>query len=219
MLELLKQIKRELKRGNDAFADRNIMEKMLSLSKCPDFVINKGHYFGTSLFPGEPGLSDAREAGPDRVSQDDVEARLDRWSDRLAGETGNGAMASDHRARNAREGRRYRNGPGSERPPPTTADFIVVGSGAGGGTLAARLAETGFRVLLLEAGGDPRTSIGSTPQTPGVNTLPDDYDVPAFHALSTENAGMRWDFFVRHYADDEQQKQDPKHRVVVDGEP
>jgi choline dehydrogenase-like flavoprotein len=98
------------------------------------------------------------------------------------------------------------------------ADFIVVGSGAGGGTVAARLAESGFRVLLLEAGGDPRTSVGSTPQTPGVNTLPDDYDVPAFHALSTENEGMRWDYFVRHYSDDAQQKSDPKH-VVVNGEP
>jgi len=98
------------------------------------------------------------------------------------------------------------------------ADFIVVGSGAGGGTVAARLAESGFRVLLLEAGGDPRTSVGATPQTPGVNSLPDDYDVPAFHALSTENEGIRWDYFVRHYGDDERQRSDPKH-VVVDGEP
>ena len=32
---------------------------MLALSKCPDLVINKGHYFGTSLFAEEPGLSDA----------------------------------------------------------------------------------------------------------------------------------------------------------------
>ncbi len=31
---------------------------MLSLSKCPDLVINKGHYFGTSLFTEEPGLTD-----------------------------------------------------------------------------------------------------------------------------------------------------------------
>jgi hypothetical protein len=32
---------------------------MLSLSKCPDFVVNKGHYFGTSFLAEEPGLSDA----------------------------------------------------------------------------------------------------------------------------------------------------------------
>ena len=59
MLGLLKQAKRELKRGTDIFSDRNIMDTMLSLSKCPDLVINKGHYFGTNLFTQEPGLSDA----------------------------------------------------------------------------------------------------------------------------------------------------------------
>ncbi|KAF8069145.1 alcohol oxidase [Lyophyllum atratum] len=39
-------------------------------------------------------------------------------------------------------------------PSPTDADydFIVVGSGAGGGPLAARLAESGFSVLLVDAG-------------------------------------------------------------------
>ena len=89
-------------------------------------------------------------------------------------------------------------------------EYIVVGSGAGGGTVAARLAESGFRVLLLEAGGDPRTLQGADPQNPGKNALPEDYDVPAFHSLATENEALRWDFFVRHYKDDARQQQDKK---------
>jgi choline dehydrogenase len=103
------------------------------------------------------------------------------------------------------------------RPATYDADFIIVGSGAGGGTLAARLAESGYQVLLLEAGGDPRTSVGDTPQTPQINSLPDDYDVPAFHALSTENAGLRWDFWVRHYGDAAQQARDSAFRPEHDG--
>jgi hypothetical protein len=59
MLGLLKQVTRELRRGTDVFSNRNVMETLLSLSKCPDLVINKGHYFGTDLFTEEPGLGDA----------------------------------------------------------------------------------------------------------------------------------------------------------------
>jgi hypothetical protein len=37
----------------------NLVKPMLELNKCPDFVVNRGHYFGTSYFAEEPGLSDA----------------------------------------------------------------------------------------------------------------------------------------------------------------
>lgn len=36
----------------------NLVPEMLALSKCPDFVVNRGHYFGTSYFGEEPALSD-----------------------------------------------------------------------------------------------------------------------------------------------------------------
>jgi choline dehydrogenase len=91
---------------------------------------------------------------------------------------------------------------GGQEAHETDADFIVVGSGAGGGTVAARLAESGFRVLVLEAGGDPRAA---------PNARPDDYDVPAFHPFAAENPAMRWDFWVRHYANDAQQRRDLKY--------
>jgi len=90
-------------------------------------------------------------------------------------------------------------------------EFIVVGSGAGGGTVAARLAEVGRSVLLLEAGGDPRELSGGDPIQPHANRLPMDYDVPAFHGFASENEAMKWDYFVRHYSSDEQQKRDWKY--------
>jgi choline dehydrogenase len=68
-------------------------------------------------------------------------------------------------------------------------DYIVVGSGAGGGPLAANLARNGFRVLLIEAGDDPGKL--------------DVYKTPVFHARSTEHPDMRWDYFVEHYSDQE----------------
>jgi choline dehydrogenase len=87
-------------------------------------------------------------------------------------------------------------------------EYIVVGSGAGGGTVAARLAESGHTVLLLEAGGDPREM--------QADRLPNDYDVPCFHAFASENQAMKWDFFVRHYGDEAAQRLDPKYREVWD---
>lgn len=86
-------------------------------------------------------------------------------------------------------------------------DYIVVGSGAGGGPLAANLAKNGFKVLLMEAGGDPC----SEDETGRLM-----YEVPIFHGLSTEYKACAWDFFVRHYSDDAQQAKDSK-AVKADG--
>jgi choline dehydrogenase len=74
-------------------------------------------------------------------------------------------------------------------------DYIVVGSGAGGGPLAANLARAGMSVLLLEAGGEDEDYC---------------YQVPAFHALASEDPDMSWQYFVRHYASDAEQRLDPK---------
>jgi hypothetical protein len=40
-----------------AFA--NLVPDLVKLSKCPDYVVNRGHYFGTDQFKEEPGLSEA----------------------------------------------------------------------------------------------------------------------------------------------------------------
>ncbi|KTR83906.1 choline dehydrogenase [Novosphingobium barchaimii] len=87
-------------------------------------------------------------------------------------------------------------------PHEATHDFIIVGSGAGGGPLAANLVEAGFTVLLIEAGRDHRCPY---------------YDVPIMQARASEDASMRWDFFVRHYADDAQQRRDAKFVPERDG--
>lgn len=75
-------------------------------------------------------------------------------------------------------------------------EYVVVGSGAGGGPLAANLARKGHRVLLLEAGDDQGSNLNQ--------------QVPAFHFMSTEDEKMRWDYFVKHYADEELARKDSK---------
>ncbi|KAH8661682.1 hypothetical protein BGZ60DRAFT_530630 [Tricladium varicosporioides] len=69
-----------------------------------------------------------------------------------------------------------------------TYDYIVIGSGPGGGTLAANLAKAGESVLLLEAGDD---------QGENLNEI-----VPGFFPLVKDDPLVRWDFFVKYHTDD-----------------
>lgn len=76
-------------------------------------------------------------------------------------------------------------------------EYIVVGSGAGGGPLASRLAENGHSVLLIEAGDDQ-----------GGNA---NISVPGYQAAVTQDPKIRWDIYVNHYEDLERAEQDPKY--------
>ncbi len=51
---------------------------MLNLSKCPDLVVNRGHYFGTSQFNDQDGLSkDEQSFGKEpELSDDDKRALI-----------------------------------------------------------------------------------------------------------------------------------------------
>lgn len=66
-------------------------------------------------------------------------------------------------------------------------DFIIVGSGAGGGPLAAGLAKEGFTVLLLEAGGKETNNLSKT---------------PVFHAKASEDALLNWSYYVDRFAEE-----------------
>jgi len=98
-------------------------------------------------------------------------------------------------------------------------EYVVVGSGAGGGTLAARLAEAGRRVILLEAGGDAHALQGGDPLNPTSPRLPDDYDVPAFHTLASENDALSWSFFVGHHSSPALDQRDLKYMPAGDDRP
>jgi choline dehydrogenase-like flavoprotein len=79
-------------------------------------------------------------------------------------------------------------------------DYIVVGSGAGGGPLACNLAKAGYKVGLIEAGQEPDTT---------------SYPVPVFHTYASEDPAMSWDFFVQHYSQNPQR--DSKYRADKGG--
>jgi len=60
LAELVNHALRELRTRNDFRVVVNgLMDELLAVSKCRDFVVNKGHYFGTQDFAEEPGLNDS----------------------------------------------------------------------------------------------------------------------------------------------------------------
>ncbi|KAI8667145.1 hypothetical protein NCS56_00849800 [Fusarium sp. Ph1] len=82
------------------------------------------------------------------------------------------------------------------KAPPSAADtydYIVVGSGPGGGPLASNLARAGFKTLLLEAGDDESADPNS--------------QVLAWGRAIGIAENLSWSFWVRHYDDDELTKQ------------
>jgi hypothetical protein len=64
LAKLLLKMKRDLKAAEGksereaAEIFKNLVPDLLQVSKCPDFVVNRGHYFGTSFFKEETPLSD-----------------------------------------------------------------------------------------------------------------------------------------------------------------
>ncbi|KAI9291649.1 FAD/NAD(P)-binding domain-containing protein, partial [Neoconidiobolus thromboides FSU 785] len=66
-------------------------------------------------------------------------------------------------------------------------DYIVVGGGSAGGMAAIRLAKYGFKTLLIEAGPEPEITYNIS--------------VPAFSPRGSEDEKISYEFFVKHYAE------------------
>src|SRR6267143_896335 len=92
-------------------------------------------------------------------------------------------------------------------------DYIIVGSGAGGGPLAARLAEAGKKVLIIEAGRDPAKTESRGYQDAKTGEVT---KVPGYYGAASEDAEMSWMFSVRHYKDTERQRLDAKYNQSRD---
>lgn len=86
----------------------------------------------------------------------------------------------------------------------TPIDFIVVGAGAGGAPLAARLAERGFQVLVVEMGPKKPASL------PGA--VVENTEVPLLHAETTEDKRHSLRFFVDHFGGENEERNPRRHQ-------
>ncbi|NRA65930.1 MAG: GMC family oxidoreductase [Pseudobacteriovorax sp.] len=86
---------------------------------------------------------------------------------------------------------------GNDQPVASEYDFVIVGSGAGGGPLAVNLAKAGFSVLVLEAGSRDNDNIVR--------------EVPLFHTVASEDEQLSWAFYTNHYQDPKRQASERKH--------
>ena len=78
----------------------------------------------------------------------------------------------------------------SKRAVPGEADYVVVGAGSAGCVLAARLAASGARVVLIEAGGSDRTTLV---RKPGL--------IAAVHSVPQLKARLDWGYYSVPQAD------------------
>ena len=114
-------------------SSRTLGTRLLELSKCPDFVVNRGHYFGTERLQGGAGPERRRQARADRVPEDVLAGR------------GLARATRGLRVRRRRLGRRRRHGRGAAR-----------GERAHGAP-----ARGGRRSRSSSAGGDPADPTGN----------------------------------------------------------
>src|SRR4051812_29953273 len=76
--------------------------------------------------------------------------------------------------------------------------FTKKKSGIGGGTIASRLAQSGLKVLLIEAGSDYDSANTSVPGIILYNFVT---RVTAVNTKAGEDPNMRWDFHSEHFND------------------
>jgi len=105
----------------------------------------------------------------------------------------------------------------AKTPETSKFDYIIVGSGAGGGPLAARLVLAGKRVLVIEAGQDPaKINYTPVPRSPYAPKTGEVTRIPGYYAAASEDAKMSWMFSVRHYSNTVTQAEDKKYNEYVD---